>query len=82
MLEDYIVWYKECEDSSDVVRGMARNYKAAEEMAYALYLRRVSTKDNVFSTGVTKFVHGELYEDNKGSMRWEVIFLGNDVRDS
>ena len=81
-MKDYIVWYKESEDSSDIFRGMARNYKRAEEMAHALYLDRTSTGKGVFSTGVTRLFHGELYGDSEGSMRWEVMLLGSDVRGS
>jgi hypothetical protein len=81
-LKDYIVWYKKSKASSDTFRGMARNYKRAEEMAHALYLHRISIGKDVFSTGVTRLFHGELYEDSEGSMRWEVILLGSDVRSS
>ena len=79
-MKDYIVWYKECEDSPDVVRGMSRNYRLAEEMAHALYLEKISYKQKIFSSGVTRLSHGELYKDNECSLRWTVICKGSDVR--
>jgi hypothetical protein len=81
-MKDYIVWYKESESSPDIVRGMARNYKRAEDMAHYLYLDRASRKIPVFSTGVTRMYHGEIYSDDECSMRWSVIILGEDVRDN
>ena len=80
-MKDYIVWYKEFENSPDIFRGMARNYKRAEEMAHHLYLDRASSNLPVFSAGVTRLHHGEVYYDNECSMRWSVILLGKDVRD-
>ena len=81
-MKDYIVWYKDSEHSEDMVRGVARNYRMAEEMAHSLYIDRRSYGLDIFSTGVTKLFSGELYRDGEGSMRWTVIEQGLDVRDS
>ena len=81
-MKDYVIWYKDSEHSEDIVRGVARNYRMAEEMAHSLYIERRSYDLEVFSTGVTKLFNGELYRDSEGAMRWTVIKQGMDIRDA
>ena len=69
----YLVWYKLEGIHNDFVRGVARNYERAEQMAESLYLHLTASGKNVEAVGVKSGIHGELYLDEELHMRWSVI---------
>ena len=80
-MNNYYIWYKKSIDSQKYFRGTSRNYLRAEEMAHSLYLFERSLGREVYSSGVTRMAHGEIYEDDCGDLSWNVILEGKDVRD-
>lgn len=80
-MNNYYVWYKKYFDSQRYICGTSRNYLRAEEMAHSIYLIEKSLGKKIYSSGVTRMVHGEIYEDDSGDLSWNVILEGKDVRD-
>jgi hypothetical protein len=72
-MKDYLVWYRLAGSKEDIIRGVARNCKRAEQMAEALDLYLKSKNIPVIATGVKTGYHGKLYEDANMHMRWSVI---------
>jgi len=69
----YMVWYRLESEDFDRVRGIALNWKSAEQMADNLDLLLRSLKIKVVATGVKRAEHGKLYDDEECSLRWSVV---------
>ena len=66
----YAVWYREAGDTYDRVRGIALNWKRAEEMALSLEFYLQLEKKQV-EVGVKTYIHGEMFLDpNQCENRW------------
>lgn len=80
-MNNYYIWYKKSFGSQKCIRGTSRNYLRAEEMAHSLYIIEGSLGGEIYSSGVTRMAHGEIYSDDCGDLSWNVILEGKDVRD-
>jgi len=72
-MKNYLVWYRLKNDEEDRIRGTARNYRRAEQMARSLELYLRSMKIIPEAVGVKSGIHGELYLNQDLHMRWSVI---------
>jgi len=72
-VKNYLVWYRLKNEDEDRVRGTARNWQRAEQMAKSLELHLRAHNKPVVSVGVKSGLHGELYHDQDLHMRWSVV---------
>ena len=71
-MKNYLVWYRLKGDLEDRIRGCARNWHRAEQMAETLELHLKSQGLPVSAVGVKSGIHGKLYKDQILHMRWNV----------
>jgi len=81
-MNDYLVWYKESEITTEIVVGVARNYDKAEKMAEQLHfsLKHWEYK-KVFQTGVTRLEINTLHTNAQSvdfPTRW--VIMENNVK--
>tara|TARA_Y100000034_G_C6533371_1_gene229885 strand:- start:52 stop:294 length:243 start_codon:yes stop_codon:yes gene_type:complete len=72
-MKNYLVWYRIKGESEDRIRGAAKNYTRAEQMAKNLAFYLKVDKTNVEAVGVKSGIHGTLYLNQDFHMRWSVV---------
>ena len=69
-MKEYLTWYRMPYDTHDRVCATARNYKAAERLAEAVFLDLRSRGKEVVEAGVKRSFSGILYQTEDLDLRW------------
>lgn len=82
-MNDYLVWYKEREDSSDIVAGVCRCYDSGRATAIQMQfvLKYFEGKD-VYQVGVTRIPINKVSLDFRGvgfPTRWVIVENGIEI---
>ena len=83
-MEDYLVWYKETQDSQDIVAGVCRSYDCGRELALqlAFVLRYFEEQKKIYQVGVTRVPINKViskFREESYATRWVVVQEGKEI---
>lgn len=82
-MNDYLVWYKEREDSSDIVAGVCRCYDSGRATAIQMqFVLKYFEKKEVYQVGVTRIPINKVnmaFREKDFPTRWVVVERGVEI---